>query len=88
MLPRGTFADDFHLFAVEWDSTRVQFSVDGAPRYTVTRNEVERYGPWAFDQPFFVVLNLAVGGSFDGNPSSDAIFPATMLVDYVRAYAR
>ncbi len=85
-LSRGTFSDDFHVFAVEWDSVRVRFFVDGAPHYTVTRKEVERYGPWVFDQPFFVILNLAVGGTFDGNPASDAIFPATMLVDYVRVY--
>jgi beta-glucanase (GH16 family) len=87
-LPQGTFGDDFHIFAVEWDSTQVQFFVDSAPPYTVTRTEVERYGPWVFDQPFFVVLNLAVGGTFDGDPASDAIFPATMLIDYVRAYTR
>jgi len=41
-----------------------------------------------FDQQFFVILNLAVGGNFDGNPTSDAIFPATMQVDYVRVYRR
>ena len=41
-----------------------------------------------FDQPFFVILNLAVGGNFDGDPKSDAIFPATMLVDFVRVYRR
>jgi beta-glucanase (GH16 family) len=85
-IARGTFASDFHTFAVEWDSTRVQYFVDGAPHYTVTRAEVERYGKWVFDQPFFVILNLAVGGQFDGDPKSDAPFPATMLVDWVRVY--
>jgi beta-glucanase (GH16 family) len=87
-LPSGRYSDDFHVFAVEWDSTRVRFFVDSAPPYTVTRTEVERYGPWVLDQPFFVILNLAVGGTFDGNPPSDAIFPATMLVDYVRVFTR
>ena len=62
--------------------------VDGTPQYTVTRAEVERYGAWVFDQPFFVILDLAVGGQFDGDPVSDAIFPATLLVDYVRVYVR
>jgi len=87
-LVSGAYSDDFHVFAVEWDSTAVRFFVDSSPPYTVTRAEVERYGPWVFDQPFFVVLNLAVGGTFDGNPASDASFPATMLVDYVRVFAR
>jgi beta-glucanase (GH16 family) len=48
---------------------------------------LEAYGKSILDQPFFVILNLAVGGHFDGDPQSDAIFPATMLVDYVRVYA-
>jgi len=60
--------------------------VDGSPHYTVERSEVEQHGRWVFDQPFFVILNLAVGGHFDGDPKSDAILPATMLVDYVRVY--
>jgi beta-glucanase (GH16 family) len=85
---RGTFADDFHTFAVEWDSLHVEFSVDGAPHYTVKRSDVTRYGSWVFDQPFFMILNLAVGGTFDGDPKSDAVLPATMLVDYVRVYKR
>lgn len=41
---------------------------------------------WVFNQPFFIVLNLAIGGTFDGDPQSDAILPATMLIDYVRVY--
>ena len=85
-LARGTFASDFHTFAVEWDSTRIRYFVDGAAHYTVRRSEVERYGKWVFDQPFFLILNLAVGGNFDGDPKSDAPFPATMLVDWVRVY--
>jgi beta-glucanase (GH16 family) len=85
-LPSGKFSDDFHVFAVEWNSARVLFFVDSALQYSVTRAQVEHYGPWVFDQPFFVVLNLAVGGNFDGDPASDAILPATMVVDYVRVY--
>lgn len=83
-----SFADDFHVFAVEWDSQRATFSVDGKAHYTVLRTDVERYGAWVFDQSFFVIVNLAVGGNFDGDPQSDAILPATMLIDYVRVYTR
>ena len=55
----------------------VRFFVDDTVHYAVTRGEVEH---------IFLILNLAVGGTFDGDPKSDAIFPATMLVDYVRVY--
>jgi beta-glucanase (GH16 family) len=87
-LTKGVLSDDFHTFAVEWDSLTVRFFVDGSPHYVVTRQQIEQYGKSILDQPFFLVLNLAVGGHFDGDPQSDAIFPATMLVDYVRVYAR
>lgn len=80
------FADDFHVFAVEWNPIEIHFYIDNTLHYAVTRSQAEQYGKWVFDQSFFVVLNLAVGGNFDGDPKSDAIFPATMLVDYVRVY--
>jgi beta-glucanase (GH16 family) len=81
-----TTATEFHVYAVEWDSQSIRYYVDNTLHYTVSRGLVEQRGNWVFDQAFFVVLNLAVGGNFDGNPQSDAIFPATMLVDYVRVY--
>lgn len=84
----GRFADDFHTFSVEWDSVHAQFFVDNSLHYEVTRGELERYGSSILGQPFFLILNLAVGGHFDGDPASDAIFPATMLVDYVRVFRR
>ena len=87
-LTRGTFSDDFHTFAVEWDSLHVRFFVDDTAHYEVSRAAVERFGRPVLDQPFYLMLNLAVGGHFDGDPRSDAIFPATMLVDYVRVYGR
>lgn len=86
-LVRGTLADDFHTFAVEWDSLHVRFFVDDTAHYGITRAAVEQFGRSVLNQPFFLILNLAVGGKFDGDPRSDAIFPATMLVDYVRVYS-
>ena len=87
-LGSGVLADDFHTFAVEWDSLSVQFFVDSTAHYTVTHSAIEQFGRSILNQPFFLILNLAVGGNFDGDPRSDAIFPATMLVDYVRVYVR
>ncbi|MFL5478266.1 MAG: family 16 glycosylhydrolase [Gemmatimonadaceae bacterium] len=85
-LQGGTLSSDFHTFAVEWDAVRVRFFVDGAMHYTVDRDQMRRYGRPILGQPFYLILNLAVGGHFDGDPKSDAIFPATMLVDYVRVF--
>ena len=85
-LPMGANPDDFHEYAVEWDSTRVRFWVDAVMHFTVSAEELARYGPSVLARPYFVILNLAVGGRFDGDPATDAILPATMLVDYVRVY--
>ena len=84
----GTLADDYHLYAVEWDATSAKFYVDGTLHYAVYLADIQRYGTSILDKPYFIILNLAVGGNFDGDPKSDAILPATMLVDYVRVYTR
>jgi beta-glucanase (GH16 family) len=84
----GTFADDFNKFAVTWDGNSIRFSVNDTLHYAVTRGEITAKGAWVFDQPFFVILNLAIGGHFDGDPLTDTILPATMLIDYVRVYVR
>jgi beta-glucanase (GH16 family) len=83
----GTLADDFHVYAVEWDASKARFYVDGTMHYSVLRADIQRYGASILDKPYFVILNLAVGGNFDGDPKALGIFPATMLVDYVRVYA-
>ena len=78
---------DFHVYAVEWDSTQVRWFVDGAEHYHVSRADIEKHGASVLGKSFIVILNLAIGGHFDGDPKSDAIFPATMMVDYVRVFA-
>ena len=87
-LASGSYAADFHTFAVEWDPVSIRYFIDDTLHYSVSRNTVDTYGAWVFDQTFFVILNQAVGGNFDGNPQSNAIFPATMLIDYVRVYRK
>lgn len=79
---------EYHVFSVIWDANNVQFFVDNGVHYTVARSELETRGASVLGNSYFVILNLAVGGHFDGDPASDAIFPATMLVDYVRVYKR
>jgi beta-glucanase (GH16 family) len=83
-----SFADGFHTFAVEWDPSAVRFFVDDHLYETQTPDAVSTKGKWVFDHPFFVMLNLAVGGWWPGNPDSSTSFPQQMLVDYVRVYKR
>ena len=78
---------DFHVYAMEWDTEQIRWFVDGVMHYQVSRKDIRRYGSSVLDKSFFVILNLAIGGHFDGDPRSDSIFPATMMVDYVRAFA-
>ena len=82
------FADDFHVFAVEWDPDRVRFYVDDHLYSTQTKADVPAGTRWVFDHPFFVLLNVAIGGNWPGSPDASTIFPQRMLVDYVRVYAR
>jgi beta-glucanase (GH16 family) len=85
-LKSGTFADGFHVFSVDWEPARLTFSVDGTPYKTITPADVK--GRWVYDHPFFLLLNLAIGGNWPGPPNDDTPVPARMLVDYVRVYER
>ncbi len=88
-LPGGVrFADDFHLFAVEWEANAIRWYVDGQLYGTVRKNQFPSGYRWVFDHPFFILLNVAVGGLWPGYPDDTTSFPQTMLVDYVRVYQR
>lgn len=78
-------ADEFHTYAIEWDETGITWFYDDEPYYTLTPDVVGDR-EWVFDKPYFLLLNLAVGGAFAGNISLDTEFPANMYVDYVRVY--
>lgn len=82
------FADDFHVFAVEWEPNVIRFYVDNTLYATRTPSDLPSGANWVFDKPFFIILNVAVGGSWPGNPDSTSVFPQTMIVDYVRVYQR
>lgn len=76
----------YHLYAVEWDANNISWWVDGKKYYSVSKSQVQTRGNWVFDQPFFLLLNLAVGGNWPGNPDGSSAFPQRMYVDYVRVY--
>jgi beta-glucanase (GH16 family) len=80
--------EEFHLFAVEWYKDRLEFFLDDV-RYLVYRKERDDLKVWPFDQPHFLILNLAVGGDWGGQRGIDeSLFPHTFEVDYVRYYKR
>jgi beta-glucanase (GH16 family) len=78
-------AGAFHVFAAEWSRGRIEWSLDDVVFHVATPADVD--GPWVFDHPFYVLVNLAVGGDFGGPVPPETTFPATLLVDYVRVYA-
>ena len=88
-LPAGQrLSDDFHVYAAEWEPGAVRFYLDAKLYATFTSAEWPAGGTWVFDHPFFIVLNVAVGGDWPGSPDATSVFPQQMLVDYVRVYQR
>lgn len=86
-LPGGrALADDFHVFAVDWAPDSISWSIDGTVYSRKTAADL-RGNRWVFDHPFFMILNVAVGGSWPGSPDGSSTYPQQMLVDYVRVYA-
>ncbi|MGA6167536.1 ricin-type beta-trefoil lectin domain protein [Amycolatopsis magusensis] len=79
----GRFTDAFHTFAIDWAPNRITWSVDGNVYQTRTPADLGG-NRWVFDHPFFMILNLAVGGYWPGDPNSGTPFPNQLLVDYVR----
>lgn len=88
VLPEESASDAFHTYAVDIDPEHIVWWIDGRRVHTVRPGDLPGGTAWAFDDPFFVILNLAVGGQFVQPPSADTELPADMLVDYVRIYER
>src|SRR5690606_5221905 len=87
VLQSGTFADDFHVFALEWEPRQMRWYVDGELYLTqVSWSSIGGPYPAPFDHPFHILMNVAVGGQWPGYPDETTTFPQQMLVDYVRVY--
>ena len=87
-LRHGQFSDDFHVFAVEWEPEMIRFYVDDELYATRTPADLPKGTAWVYNHPFYIVLNLAVGGNLPASPDTSTEFPQRMLVDYVRVYSR
>ena len=88
ILPNGAaYADGYHVFAIDWYPNEIVFSMDGIVYEDQKESALPASTAWPFTQPFFIILNLAVGGDWPGSPNSSTVFPADYRVDYVRVYS-
>jgi beta-glucanase (GH16 family) len=85
-LPQGAYADDFHVYALEWEPGELRWYRDGILYHTERPDTV--HGDWVFEHPFYIIFDLAVGGDWPGNPDQTTVLPQQMLVDYVRVYKK
>lgn len=80
------FDVDFHIFAVEWDADKIDFFVDDYLYKRISKSDVKAKGEWVYDHPFYLILNVAVGGNYVGFPTNLTPFPQSMTIDYVKVY--
>lgn len=82
-LSSGTYADNFHIFAIEWDKNEIRWYMDGVRYHAI---DIRGSGLSEFHKNFFIILNVAVGGNWPGYPDGTTTFPQKLMVDYVRVY--
>jgi beta-glucanase (GH16 family) len=87
-LSAGSLADDYHVYAIEWSPDEVRWYVDDTMYERRTPADLPAGTTWVYDHPFFIIMNIAIGGNWPGSPDASTKFPQTMSVDYVRAYSR
>jgi beta-glucanase (GH16 family) len=83
-LMNDRFDTGFHVFGIEWGENYINYYVDNVLYNQITPANVS--GEWVFNKPFFIILNMAIGGNLPGSPNSETVFPQTMIVDYVKVY--
>jgi beta-glucanase (GH16 family) len=84
-LDEGTFADDFHLFSIEWEQNEIRWFVNGELYFRITPEDLQPH-PYPFNARFHLLINLAVGGNWPGSPDDTTEFPQSLILDYVRVY--
>jgi beta-glucanase (GH16 family) len=76
------------VYAIEWFEDRIDFYVDKTKYFSFANDNKGDYKTWPFNKKFHLLLNVAVGGDWPGNPTTNTIFPKVMQIDYVRVYER
>jgi beta-glucanase (GH16 family) len=79
-------SQQFHTYGVQWLPGSIQFTFDGRPYGSITATDLTARSRWVFHHPFYLVLNVAVGGRWAGSPDASTTFPQALRVDYVRVY--
>lgn len=79
------FADEFHVFSLIWEEDNIQILMDDVPYFEIGKPDLGN-NPYPFNQPFFFIFNVAVGGNWPGSPDNTTVFPQRMIVDYVRVF--
>ena len=82
-LDEGTFADEFHVFSITWNEQEIKWFVDDNEYHSFSITQADRD---EFQNPFYIIMNVAVGGTFPGNPDNTTVFPTRMQVDYIRVF--
>ena len=84
-----TYATEFHVYSMDWSEDKIVMHIDGKTYATFEKKTGDGEAEWPFDKPFYLILNLAIGGSWGGQKGiDDAAFPQCMEVDYVRVYQK
>ena len=85
-VPADSLQNEFHIYAIEWQENQIRWYFDEQEYFKLTPADVPEQ--WIFDHPFFIILNLAVGGRWPGYPDETTVFPQFLYVDYVRVYQK
>ncbi len=78
--------EGFHVYAADWTQDKIEFFVDDELLYTFSPEAIDDENIWPFNQPFYIILNMAIGGNFGGPDVDDAIFPQDFVIDYIKVY--
>ncbi len=85
-LSSGKFSDEFHVFSLIWEEDRIEIYMDDQLYHTATPLSLGSQNPYPFNEPFFFIMNVAVGGNWPGSPDASTVFPQAMIVDYIRVF--
>ena len=81
--------DDFHTYSVEWNENEIKGFVDGVQYFNISKHSNSNYSQWPYDSPFFLIINLAIGGDWGGVQGVDnSIFPSSFIIDYARMFIK
>ena len=86
-LPSGTFNDKFHVFSLEWEEDEIRWYIDQNLYATINRADIGNNN-YPFNERFFFIINMAVGGNLPGSPDASTVFPQHLIVDYIRVYQK